>query len=248
MKETNKKKGSAAAERDPEKLIYVVVAVMLIVMAIVVGVTAAARRSHGQRDPQTSTMNPPTSGTTDFHEQAVTDGEPKTPVTTEPPVTTPAETSPVVAAPSQLEIPVQGTLIVGYSPDVLVRSITMNDYRTHMGIDIAAALGDPVVACADGIVKEVWADPMMGRCVSVSHEGGLVAVFKNLDDTLADGITPGKELHAGDVIGSIGETALIEIAEVPHLHFELTLDGKPQNPLSYFDKDVFAPAESDYEN
>ena len=247
MKETNKKKGYAAEGREPDKLIYVTVAVMLIVMAVIVGVTAAARRSRGSQPPESASPTLPPSSSIDFQEQTTT--APLTEhVTTEAPITTPAQTSPVVAAPSELEIPVKGTLIKEHSPDVLVRSLTMNDYRTHPGIDIAAAIGAPVVACADGIIKEVWADPMMGRCVSVAHEGGLVSVFKNLADSLADGIAPGKELRAGDVIGAVGETALIEIAEVPHLHFELILDGKTQNPLSYFAEDVFAPAEQDYEN
>ena len=71
--------------------------------------------------------------------------------------------------------------------------------------------------------------------------------MKNLDNTLASGIEVGKALKAGDVIGVIGETALIEIAEVSHLHFETELDGKQVDPMNYFDKSVFADASEDFE-
>jgi len=88
---------------------------------------------------------------------------------------------------------------------------------------------------------------MMGKCVSISHAGGLVSVLKNLDPQLAEGITEGKELKAGDVIGAVGESALIEISEVYHVHFETIVDGKQTDPLNYFDRSVFAEQDEEYE-
>jgi murein DD-endopeptidase MepM/ murein hydrolase activator NlpD len=85
---------------------------------------------------------------------------------------------------------------------------------------------------ADGKVKEVFDDAMMGKCVSVEHEGGVVSIYRNLSEELAAGITAGASVSAGDAIGTVGESALCELAEEPHLHFEMTVNGIPTDPLS----------------
>ncbi|MBQ2733747.1 MAG: M23 family metallopeptidase [Clostridia bacterium] len=249
MKEINSKKKLGSIIKEPDKLIYAAVAVMLVAMALIIGITAASNRARKNKLPDPVT-DPAVQITTDTNRAPIiktdepTTGEPIAPVTTEPP----ADTAPTGAEIiEQLDVPVNGTLTKPHSPDVLIRSLTMNDYRAHLGIDIAAAMGESVLCPADGIVKEVWNDPMMGRCVSIAHKGGLVTVYKNLDNTLASGIEAGKELKAGDVIGIIGESALIEIAEAPHLHFETELDGKQVDPMKYFDKSVFADASEDFE-
>lgn len=118
--------------------------------------------------------------------------------------------------------------------DKLVFSQTMQDYRTHAGIDITAELGDPVLCYAPGVVESVKEDPLLGVTVTVKHEYGLVTVYANLDATLAQGITPGKQLAVGQVLGYVGNTALSEKAERPHLHFEMILNGAridPENEL-----------------
>lgn len=247
MKEINSRKRLGSVIKEPDKLIYAAVAVMLVAMALIIGITAASNRARKNKLPDPVT-DPVTQGMPDTTRAQIAKTD--EPITGEPtaPVTDPVDTAPTAAESiDRLEIPVGGTLTKPHSPDVLLRSLTMNDYRAHLGIDIAAPIGETVRCPADGIVKEVWSDPMMGRCVSVAHAGGLVSVMKNLDNTLADGIEAGRELKCGDIIGVIGETALIEIAEVSHLHFETELDGKQVDPMNYFDKSVFADASEDYE-
>ncbi|MBQ2325501.1 MAG: M23 family metallopeptidase [Clostridia bacterium] len=248
MKEINPKKKLGSIIKEPDKLIYAAVAVMLVAMALIIGITAASNRARRNKLP-TPVTDSVTQGMPDTSRKPIimTD-PPETGEATAPVTTAPADTAPTGAdVVERLDVPVGGTLTKPHSPDVLIRSLTMNDYRAHLGIDIAAAIGESVLCPADGIVKEVWNDPMMGRCVSIAHAGGLVTVMKNLDNTLADGIEAGRELKAGDIIGVIGETALIEIAEAPHLHFETELDGKQVDPMRYFDKSVFADASEDYE-
>ena len=50
---------------------------------------------------------------------------------------------------------------------------------------------------------------------------------------MPDGITVGTAVHAGDRIGAIGESALMEIADSPHLHYELEIDGVSVDPADY---------------
>jgi len=129
--------------------------------------------------------------------------------------------------------PVSGMLSKAHSVDVPVYSLTMEDYRTHTGVDIAAADGTAVRAAADGTVSEIWEDPMMGTCLSIEHSGGARSIYKNLAPALMDGIEAGAAVQAGTILGAVGESALAEIAEPSHLHYELELDGVSVNPADY---------------
>ena len=140
-----------------------------------------------------------------------------------------------VDAPVKLKYtePVSGYLLKGYDIDMPVYSLTMNDYRVHSGIDILADPGAQVVAVAEGTVQHVYDDPLMGHCVSINHANGLVSYYMGLSDELYDGITDGAPVYCGQPISSIGDSTLIEIAEEPHLHFEMKLDGKYVDPCDY---------------
>lgn len=130
--------------------------------------------------------------------------------------------------------PVNAPVLKDYSDDVPVFSYTMNDYRVHNGLDFAASIGTPVCAAADGTVCEITDDPMMGVCVGISHSGGAVTRYKGLSNETMDLCKVGDSVTRGQVIGSAGDTALIESAEENHVHFELTVNGESQNPADYF--------------
>lgn len=121
--------------------------------------------------------------------------------------------------------PLKGEIIKGYYMDSLVFSETMQDYRTHSGVDIAADLGTPVVAYSDGVIRSITEDPFMGTTVEIEHKAGLVSVYKNLAPILAGNLSVGDAVNAGDEIGAVGESAIAEIADPPHLHFEVWMNG-----------------------
>ena len=129
--------------------------------------------------------------------------------------------------------PVSGMGMKSHSMDVPVYSTTMEDYRTHCGVDIAAPMGGAVRAAAAGTVQEIWEDPMMGSCLSIAHTGGAVSVYRNLSPTRLDSIVVGSAVKAGDVIGAVGESALAEIAEESHVHYELHIDGVAVDPADF---------------
>ena len=136
-------------------------------------------------------------------------------------------------------LPVQGTLGAGHDASVQVWSPTMEEYRIHLGIDITTEDAAPVYAAAAGTVAQIWDDPMMGTCVAISHEGDVITIYKNLSANLAEGIAAGKQIKSGQQIGIVGGTAALEMAEAPHLHFEMTEGGLSVDPLEYFsDKDL----------
>lgn len=140
-------------------------------------------------------------------------------------------------APAKLNVtkPISnGYLLKGYDIEMPVFSLTMNDYRVHAGIDILANPGDAVMSIAEGTVQNIYKDAMMGNCISVSHSGGLVSYYMGLSDEVCEGIEEGAPVYCGQNLSSVGDSTLIEIAEEPHLHFELKQNGKYVDPTSYF--------------
>jgi murein DD-endopeptidase MepM/ murein hydrolase activator NlpD len=115
--------------------------------------------------------------------------------------------------------PVSGEILNGFSDGELVKSKTLNVWKTHDGIDIAAAEGENVKAMTTGIVTEVYEDQLMGVTVVVDHGSGITGFYSNLSTDIP--VTPGDEVKAGSIIGTVGKTAESEISEDSHIHFAL---------------------------
>ncbi len=138
-----------------------------------------------------------------------------------------AETEPVAA----VMWPLEGEVVATFSQDTLTWSETMADWRTHEGLDIAAAQGDLVYAVQDGTVTAVYEDDYLGSVVVVSHQGDVSTLYANL--TEIPSVVVGDTVSAGDVVGQVGNTALLETAQADHLHFEVFRSGVSADPLSY---------------
>ncbi len=127
--------------------------------------------------------------------------------------------------------PLGGSVDTPFSVNALIYDITMNDWRTHDGIDISAAAGAKVSASADGTVKEIYNDDMYGTTVVISHSGGMESIYSNLAAVPA--VSAGDRVEAGDVIGSVGATSLAESGMGSHLHLAFLLNGAPMDPRDY---------------
>lgn len=138
----------------------------------------------------------------------------------------------------KISLPASGTIAKGHDATIQVWSETMGDYRVHLGIDIATGEGAQVSAAADGKVSKIWDDALMGRCVAISHGDEIYTFYKNLDSTLASGIVEGAEVKRGDKIGTVGNTAIAELADEPHVHVEMTVNGLAVDPRDYFSEEA----------
>ena len=125
-----------------------------------------------------------------------------------------------------------GAITAPFSGDELVKSKTLDDWRIHPGVDIKGELGSDVRAITDGTVKNVTTDSMMGNTVTVEHKDGITSIYANLSDDIK--LKAGDAVKNGDVIGKVGNSALAECMEEPHLHLEVKKDGKSIDPLSLF--------------
>ena len=203
--------------------------VLIVAVIVVVSVTVASNRSK-KSDPPAD--NPSTdTQTTKVPEETKKPTEDKQPEYTE---TNPPSTNVEEKLPSFI-LPVSGALSKKHDPKLQVFSQTMQDYRVHLGVDIVTETNAPVYASADGTVSRIWKDTRMGYCIAVEHSGDCYTIYKNLSETLPDGITEGASVRSGQLIATVGESAMVEVGEEPHLHFEMTVADLMVDPLEYFD-------------
>lgn len=127
--------------------------------------------------------------------------------------------------------PVQGTILRDYSVEALSLDPTMGDWRTHGGLDIAAAQGVKVLSISAGTVEQVYTDAMMGTTVVVDHGGGLKSWYCNLAEDVT--VQAGDKVDIGGELGTVGSSAIAEVGVDSHVHLETTLDGRPVDPRDY---------------
>ena len=211
------------------RVIYLSAVVILLALAVVLAITAATNRAKRTEEP-----TEPSQITTD-------------PIT-QPPTDAPggSQDQPTIKDEiPEMSAPVSGKLSKAHSVEVQVFSETLKEYRVHLGIDILTEAGAQVFAAADGKVSKIWQDPMMGWCVAVTHGGECVTVYKNLAKELAEGLADGVTVKKGQLLGCVGDTAIMEIADEPHLHMEMTVKGLQVDPMDYFSQSVIANLSKD---
>lgn len=99
--------------------------------------------------------------------------------------------------------------------------------KHHDGIDLAAPVGAPIRAVADGQV--MYADPHggYGRYVVIQHLDGFTSHYGHCEKLE---VAPGQKVTAGQIIGTVGSSG---VSTGPHLHFEIRRNGEAQNPERY---------------
>lgn len=143
--------------------------------------------------------------------------------------------TPVVAqAPRLVVSPLNGQVLTAFSVDKLVYDETMDDWRTHDGVDISAKPGTTVLAACSGTVRAVEDDPMMGTTVTIDHDGGYQTIYANLQAKPT--VEAGDTVSAGQIIGAVGTTAKAESGQSPHLHFAVTKDGDAVDPDEFLNR------------
>lgn len=98
--------------------------------------------------------------------------------------------------------------------------------RMHKGVDVAAAYGSPIVAAADGRVVAAGWHGGYGNQVAIAHAGNIRTAYGHMSSIAA---SLGQMVRRGQVIGYVGSTGL---STGPHVHFEVTRNGRAVNPLS----------------
>lgn len=130
--------------------------------------------------------------------------------------------------------PIMGKVSMDYAEETLVYSKTLEQWTTHNGIDIASQKDSAVRVVLAGTVKEVKEDDILGLVITIDHGDGLVTKYGCLSTD--EMVEVGQKVEKGDIISGIGEGVGFEMAQGPHLHFEVLQNGKNVNPSNYLPK------------
>jgi murein DD-endopeptidase MepM/ murein hydrolase activator NlpD len=99
--------------------------------------------------------------------------------------------------------------------------------KLHRGVDFAARRGTPVYAAGDGEITALGREGDHGKRIRIRHNDGFKTLYAHLN-RYARNMSPGVQVQQGQVIGYVGMSGL---ATGPHLHYEVTRNGKTANPL-----------------
>ncbi len=106
-----------------------------------------------------------------------------------------------------------------------------NGSRLHLGIDLMANIGTPVLACRSGKVLSAFQNKGMGNYVIIKHGDGLVTLYGHLSEIF---VQNNQWVRQGQVIGSVGKTGNANRPHMlPHLHFEVRKEGLHLDPAQY---------------
>jgi len=97
----------------------------------------------------------------------------------------------------------------------------------HTGIDIGAPYGTPIAAAQSGVVTFAGWESGYGMEVKIDHGGGISTLYAHQSKVL---VAVGQHVTQGDIIGKVGNTGRVTAA---HLHFEVRVNGVPQNPMRW---------------
>lgn len=131
----------------------------------------------------------------------------------------------------EFSAPVAGEIIKDFATDNLIYSKTLEEWTTHSGIDIKAEKMSIVMAAEEGKIETIKNDPRYGLTITIAHQDGFKTIYSNLLST--EFVKEGEEVEKGQTIGTVGETSSFEIADEPHLHFEMYKEGEAVNPTIY---------------
>ena len=145
--------------------------------------------------------------------------------------TTKTETKKEEKKEVKFEEPVKGEIIKEYAKDNLLYSNTLNEWTTHLGIDIKADKTTVVKAAYDGTVESIKNDPRYGLTVILEHDDGFKTVYSNL--LTSEFVVEGEKVKTGQTIGTVGNTATFESKDESHLHFEILKDNQQVDPTLY---------------
>ena len=98
----------------------------------------------------------------------------------------------------------------------------------HYGIDIAARVGSPIHAPADGVIIFSGKKSGFGNFLMMAHDHGIVTKYGHNAELF---VKTGEKVNRGDPIASVGNSGR---STGPHLHYEIWVNGKPKNPKKFF--------------
>lgn len=125
--------------------------------------------------------------------------------------------------------PIVGDILINYSMDKTIYFPTLQQYKYHPAIVIAATEGETITAAAEGRVTSVSYDRELGNMVVMDLGNGYELTYGQLDNIT---VSEGSYVTTGDIIGSVASPTKYYSMEGANIYFKLTRNGEPVNPMS----------------
>lgn len=125
--------------------------------------------------------------------------------------------------------PIVGDILINYSMDKTIYFPTLQQYRYHPAIVIAASEGETITAAAEGRVTSVSYDRQLGNTVVMDLGNGYELTYGQLDNIT---VSEGSYVTTGDIIGNVASPTKYYSMEGANVYFKLTKNGEPVNPMS----------------
>lgn len=129
--------------------------------------------------------------------------------------------------------PIIGEIVREFNINELVYFETIEEWRTHQGIDIKPEGTLTVTSCYDGTVEKVEKTSVMGVKIVINHKDNIKTIYACLSSSA---VKEGDTVKKGDKIGTLGVIENIEMSQGPHLHFEISINNKIFDPTSLYTK------------
>lgn len=131
-------------------------------------------------------------------------------------------------------LPMQNvTVLKDYNSGELQYNDTLKQWEIHKAVDLVSDTNTDVFSIAKGTVTNVYTNYLEGTVIEISHNNGLVSVYKSLSQDVS--ITLGDAVKAGQKIGTVGSTMARELNSGNHLHLEMYSNNELVNPNDYID-------------
>ncbi|MEG1848652.1 MAG: M23 family metallopeptidase [Lachnospiraceae bacterium] len=128
-----------------------------------------------------------------------------------------------------LQWPIVGNVLLNYSMDKTTYFASLDVYKYNPALIIAATVGEPITAAAEGEISSIYTDEEIGGAVSMNLGDGYELTYGQLDNIQ---VGTGQNVHVGDIIGYVAKPSKYYSVEGSNVYFKLTQDGKAVNPLN----------------
>lgn len=131
--------------------------------------------------------------------------------------------------PSAFPLNIEDVKKIG-SPFGMRKHPILHVWKMHKGIDLVAKRGTKIFSTGKGVVVKASRSGGYGKCVKVDHGYGYVSIYAHMSKIK---VKVGQKVKHGDILGLVGSTGR---STGPHLHYEVTIDGKAVDPEKFFDE------------
>lgn len=117
--------------------------------------------------------------------------------------------------------------------NAIYHNTSLDRWYKHLAVDFSAEEGSSVFSMADGVVKTISMEEVLGNYIVIEHEGGVTAIYRFVEPV--ENLKEGDTVTQGQVIATVAAAYGTEYKDGTHLHLEMKLGNQHVDPMTYID-------------